>query len=410
MRKKTILLLFSCIFFSCENEEITGSKEMPDNELPVTVKFDLSLKGGLEMETEYLPMTRSTTDNVKTILIPQCSHKYVLLKNIEGSWYVDKIENFTIEGETKWIGLRTPVIVKQNGILSNLEMELRPGTYKLAVFLNADALDWKTDNIKEGDLVFKEGDPSTSYPRICKYIMNTTHAPEAIFLSWEIFTGMTNFTVGKNGDLHTTAPDRNIEVPLTRKVAEFQFLCKRDPEEKYYYTFIRTAYTLRATFHAKNGDRFCEGLNVLGQAYYNEETPLTHIGYYCNTFSLTGMWRTDGTKRIYLMPEINSTDFSIFFLADPENTQGVACEIEVLSMTGQSGTYPYNGFKYEGEPINRVLKANDLIGIAFECKKVESDPVIIQQITDGKGNKLSPEDYLLNPDYMWNQDEYVKPE
>lgn len=411
MKKKIIGLLFiSCVFFSCENEEIVGNKEMPDTELPVTVNFDLSLKGGLDMETEYLPMTRSTTDNIKTILNTGFYHKYVLLKNIEGAWYVDKIQSFKITGETMNIGgVRTSVVVRQNGIFANLAMELRPGTYQLVVFLNADALDWKTDNIQEGDLVFKEGDPSTSYPRICTYKMNTDHAPDAIFLGWEIFTGMTNFTVGKNGDLHTATPaDRNIEVPLTRKVAEFQLLCKGDPEETYYYTFFTTAYTFKANFLAKDKNRFCEGLNVLGQAYYKEDKPLTKIGYYCNTNSLSGKWRTDHAGRIYQMPEINSTDFSIFFLADPENTQGVACEIKMVAMFGQSGTYPYNGFKYEGESINRMLKANGLMGVAFECKKVESDPVIIQLATDGAGNELSPEDYLLSPDYMWNQDKYVK--
>ncbi|WP_158712755.1 hypothetical protein [Parabacteroides pacaensis] len=409
MKKKIIGLLFiSCVFFSCENEEMVGSKDMPENELPVTVNFDLSLKGGLDMETEYLPMTRSTTDNIKTILNTGFYHKYVLLKNIEGAWYVDKIQSFKITGETMNIGgVRTSVVVRQNGIFANLAMELRPGTYQLVVFLNADALDWKTDNIQEGDLVFKEGDPSTSYPRICTYKMNTTHAPEAIFLGWEIFTGMTNFTVGKNGDVHTATPDRNIEVPLTRKVAEFQLLCKGDPESEY-YAFITTAYSLTANFLAKNGDRFCEGLNVLGQAYYNEDTPLTKIGYYCNTYSLKKRWRTDNAGRIYQMPEVNSTDFSIFFLADPENTQGVACEIEVVSLTGQSGERPFNGFQYEGGLVDRVLKANELIGVAFECKRVESDPAIVQLATDNAGNELSPENYLLSPDYMWNQDKYVK--
>lgn len=406
MVKYMFLLAFiSGLFCACEHDEVPGGRNDEPAEGAVPVNFELQLNGSPDIETGtgYLPMTKAATP-IKSGLYKD--YKYVLLKKIEDSWYIEQIENSrlgnTTTGSTGWWDIE----VRDDGPVGNVAMELRPGVYKLAVFLNSRCVIWDK-SLKPGDRVYTEGKPGEKFPCICRYAYDS-YQPDCISLTRELFTGSVDFIVEKNGDLHTEATGREPAVTLTRKVGQFQILLKKtemnDPDA---FSFGNYAYFIKATFRAQEGYVFCEGLDVTGMPYTDTEKPWKQFDYYASTTSFSNKWRTDRDGRMYRMVELNSTDPALYLIADPGQTQGVPYTVEIKSLTGPSGEYPYEGFHYEGEPLTGVLKINSVSGIALECVQPQESRVKIGVATDGNGRPLTPEEYLFSPYYLWNQDQDV---
>ncbi|MCC8172449.1 MAG: hypothetical protein LIP00_11860 [Parabacteroides sp.] len=406
MAKYIFLFVFiSGLFWACEQDDAPGVRNDEPAEGAVPVNFKLQLNGTPDIETGtgYIPMTKAA-GTIKTGLYKD--YKYVLLKKIEDSWYIEAIGNSQLEttgpGYTPWWDIE----IKGDGPIGDLAMELRPGTYKLAVFLNSRCVQWD-NTVKPGDRVYTEGKAGERYPRICRYIYNT-YAPGCVLLSRELFTGSANFIVEKNGDLHTEASGREPAVTLTRKVGQFQVLLKKTegkgPND---YSFGNTQYFMRAVFRAQGDGVFCEGLDVTGMPYSDPQNPWKELRLYASEHAFSSKWRTDKAGRKYRMVELNSTDPAFFLFADPDKPEGVPYTVEIESLTGASGSYPYEGFHYEGEPLTGVLKNNSVSGIALECVEAQEYQVKIGVATDGNGQPLAPEDYLFSPYYLWNQDQDV---
>lgn len=406
MVKYMFLLAFiSGLFCACEHDEVPGGRNDEPEESAVPVNINLQLSGAPDIETGtgYLPMTKAA-GTIKTGLYQQ--YKYVLLKKIEDSWYIEKIENARLEGTTPGHPYWWEIAVTDDGPVGNLAMELRPGTYKLAVFLNPRCVTWD-NNLKPGDRVYTEGKTGEKFPCICRYAYDS-YQPDCISLTRELFTGSVDFIVEKNGDLHTEASNQGPAVTLTRKVGQFQILLKKTEEkEPDDFSFGNTPYFLRATFRAQEGYVFCEGLDVTGMPYTDPETPWTHFDFYASTTSFSEKWRTDKDGRMYRMVELNSTDPALYLIADPNQPEGVPYTVEIVRLTGAVSEYPYEGFHYEGEPLTGILKINSISGIALECVQAQENKVKVGVATDGNGRPLTPEEYLFSPYYLWNQDQYI---
>lgn len=406
MVKYIFLLVFiSGLFCACEHDEAPGGRNDEPAEGAIPVSFKLQLGGTPDIETGagYLPMTKAG-GLLKSGLYK--GYKYVLLKKIEDSWYIEKTGDSRLEGTTSSPTAWWDIDVRDDGPVGNLAMELRPGTYKLAVFLNSRCVVWD-NSLQAGDRVYTEGKPGERFPCICRYAYDT-YVPDCISLTRELFTGSADFIVEKNGDLHTEASGREPVVTLTRKVGQFQVLLKKTemngPND---FSFGNTSYFLKATFRTQGDGVFCEGLDVTGMPYTDPENPWKEFAFYASTTSFGSKWRTDKEGRMYRMVELNSTDPALFLIADPDRPEGVPYTVEIISLVGASGEYPYQGFHYEGEPLTGILKINSVSGIALECVEAQDTRVRIRVATDGTGQPLTPEAYLFSPYYLWNQDQDV---
>lgn len=394
MVRNIALLISLLFFFACSDEY--GLENGPDASTgtdAVAVSFTLSLK--IKNNTEYVPMVRAGNDTVLTQLTGP--HRYVLLKKVNDGWYIDKIDSWQI-GASVW----SSVDITASTSLPPLKLLLRPATYRLAVFLNGGTLAWDK-TFKEGSYVTGAATADKDFPCLMRYATQQQHYKKSIILSREPFSGYVEFTVDKNDDLHTEAPVRSFEVPLTRKAAQFQILMRRTPEVD--GSFFDTPYGLLAVLRAPADNPFCEGLNVLGLAYFDKASPCTELEYCCSTTGVSGgvsNWRTDSAGRQYQMAEQGSSVPSPFLLADPDNPAGVPMEVCDMKIYGQTGNDRY----VVEQNITKILKANQVCGIAFEStgRRDAQEYLIVyaRPITDEKGDPVDESEFLLPPYYLWN--------
>lgn len=417
MKRNTLLLIAMSLFFlACEEERLPGDGgNVAAGGDVVPVKFNVELELGTE--TEYVPMTRAEESKILTQL--RASHPYILMKLVNEGWYIDQIGKWDLSSSSF-----SDINVTGTTSFLPLSLELRPGTYRLAVFLNGGGLT-QDENYKVGSRVTDAGTPDEEFPCLFTYTLNSkkpkeiSHLPIPLLRS-EIFSGYTEFSVNKNDDLHTGEPVRSFKVPLTRKVGQIQFLMKTTPDGRT-GSILRTAYWLIAILKATPDKPFCEGLNALGLPYFNRNDPCTELGYYCSTLGVSSpeegvdYWRTDAKGGQYQMPETGSTDGPFFWLADPTNTEGVSFSMENIRITGQSENYWY---PYAGT-VERTLIANQACAVAFQSSGVKTYPdpqsreeylaINAQLATDNTGDVLNESDYLFPPYYIWNQSMFAEP-
>lgn len=397
MKRNIVLCILAAIFFACEEEKLPGDgKHMPEASDAIPVKFNMEL----ESQTEYVPMSRAA-EAPRYLTLLKGPHAYILLKLVAGGWYIDRIGNWVIN-DNPYVEL----MLTASTPLSPLSLELRPGTYRLAVCLNETAL-VRNREYKEGSWVADSATAESDFPCLWTYLKNSRKGGP--LLSREPFSGYVEFRVEKNTDLHTEEPAYSFVVPLTRKVAQFQFMMKDTPERV--GNIHTTAYWLEAKLEA-SGKPFCEGLNVLGLPYFNKTAPCRELVYYGSTMPVTlyDGWRTDKGGRQYQTMERGSTDPAYFWLADPADSDGVPFKVHVIMITGSSPGFRY---KYDGE-IQKVLKANQACGVAFESSgnHVGNDDwelMYAQLARDTTDNHvLEEEEFLFPPYYLWNQDMFVE--
>lgn len=394
------MLLAFC--FACDGDSLPGdggsSQEGTEDAVPV----QFNLEPELRSETDYVPMSRAA-EAPRYVTMLNKSHPYILLKLVDDGWYIDRIDDLIIE-KSPYSGQLWPADTP----LPSLSLELRPGTYRLAVCLNGDRL-VRDMTYQAGSRVADQTTAPEDFPCLWTYLLVSND--QLPLLSREPFSGYVEFTVAKNEDLHTEEPVRRFNVPLTRKAAQFQFLMKDAPGKD--ANISQTSYWLRATLKASAGKPFCEGLNVLGLPYFNKEKPCLELAYYGSTspaspsgsLHLENGWRTDSQGRQYQAMEPGSTNPAYFWLADPDDKEGVPFEVCDIVITGQSEGFWY---KYGGK-VPKILKANQACGIAFESSGewVEDRLFHAQLATDDVDRTLEESEFLFPPYYIWNQDMFV---
>lgn len=389
-----LLIIICCLFGSCQDDEVlSNEKEMDNNKETVSVKVNLSINElTVNSETEYIPMTRAAGEYMTKIA---SGYKCIILKLIDSSWYVNGIYDWYIDENDNNL-----ITIQKNGKIAEKEVELLPGTYRMAVFLNSPFLEWN-ENIQPGMLVKKEGEEG-DYPMAFTYWIETYRwQPNYLLpmLGKEIFTGYTDFTVEKTADVHSVSTKSIVDINLSRKVSKFVV---------YYKEFIKdgvsligyTALTFKGTIRVKEDHVLCDGLNVIGLPYYDKENPRKTQGI---CFTTTNQLREANNGNKYCFSETNATVFSPFFITDSAKTEGVPYTITDITITGQS-TGDYN-YRYDYS-ISRVLKNNEVDGIVLAVDsiggpdKYGKSVLVFTESLDGSGH---PEDAstLFYPDYEW---------
>lgn len=405
MKKILYILILTAGLFSCEK----GSVDIQPDPVPandkIQVTFTPSLTETFSYDTEMTPMTRAGYDKYLTGL----SNKYkaVIIKYTDQKWIVDTVLEDYINTQRQW----QSIIVTATTQLSPIVTELRPGIYKMGLFINFSGVKWNSD-LKKGYIVSSEPDilPTTSgLP--AAYTVEFADKPQnqdppegSLEINRELFAGMTSFTVGKNNDLHAAGQSGNILVKLQRQVSRYRFLL-RVREKDDLPDFPSTNYWFRGNITCNEGDRFCDGINLLGGPFYSDGPGCTSMPFYACTSGNYFLSPTD--NRLYFLSIsaleripaniTNSTNYAPFILTDNTQTSGIPCKIENIVISGQANEAI---FKYN-ENLDFILKPNSVIEKVFEVKiPIEWDS------SDNSFRIIHPDDpnegNIFPPFYEWN--------
>lgn len=317
----------------------------------VEVNLRLSLQSEMKVEgnTDYHPMsTRAEGDGEEVLTVVSKFYKCLVMKEISGVWYVDSSTTQILIDKSD----SKPIEVTNTTSFKNLQLTLRPGHYRILAVLNPRAVKWNK-KLVPGTVVKGKGEEDTiacayTYNIIPKYQTVTT-GPRRRYVNYEVFAGTADFTVSKTEDLHSTSISGDTDILFTRRVMQIRFLLK-DYKPVHGYYFHDTEHFIDANISTQ--DRFCDGLNCWGDAYYNR-TPTQKIELYTDTHS---EWRTAKNGNQYLMIARNVTNYSPFVFTDPKKT--VAYQMEDIWIHGQSEpgqTYAHL------DPIQNLELKNDTI-------------------------------------------------
>ena len=394
MKKLFYIISILAGLYSCEQnftEEIIPQQTTEtDEKIPVT--FRLTFPQLTDCGTELVPMSRAASDTIKSVI--RNEYKAVIIKKIENQWFVDTV----IKNQYFEVSDSLPdVNITDNTSFSPLQIELRPGTYKMTIFLGVNNNDLNPQ-LKKGLLVSSTPDivpgqnlPAAVFPYFSGAPHSLTDPPEGTdIIVREIFAGTVSFTVDKDPELRTKGINSPLDVALQRKVSRYRFLLKKTPEP----TFITTAYTIQFVLKAKDaGNPFCNGLDVLGGSYYDASNPLTEISLFESTTGKYYLSQTDNES--YQMAERagggGSTNFGPFIIMD----KPIDFQLTLPRVTGQSG-----GPDYEcKETLMLTLQPNSLLTNIFILKE-PTDPnefkFPLYYLDDPKANQL------FDPYYEWN--------
>lgn len=315
---KKIFYMISIIagLYSCQQEllEDIPQPETTGAEDKIPVSFSLSFPELIAYDNELVPMSRAEADMVKTVI--DNSYTAVILKEIDNQWFVDTViidKKIAPDSELKELPL------KDTTYYDPIRIDLRPGNYKMGLFLNTDIADLNKE-LKKGFLVSStlEINPGKDLPPaffvpITGPFKSFPDPPENTYrIMKEIFAGQTSFTVHKDKELLSTkGTNVPVEIPMERKVSRYRFLLKASSNS----SFTTSAYWLQTKFTATDKENpFCDGLDVLGGTYYSD-TPRTEIFLYNSSYSNIHSSAYDPNG--YLLAEpVGSTNFGPYILMD----------------------------------------------------------------------------------------------
>lgn len=371
--KKILFLSFILLaLFSCR-QELTEDL-LPEEEVTrqkVTLSFALS--HGMENSTEIQPMSRADENGIKTLLYRK--YNIIVIKKTEKYWVIDTVISRMLPG-SRW---QTTLEIKGPLIPEKLQIALTPGQYKIAVFFNVESMNWRNQPLP-GTIVSDREDISCDDNLIpaCLYTVQTNKEfinLDQIMLGREPFSGYTSFTLEKNKDLETEGSHPSFLIEAKRRVSKYRYLLQDNLEKQFYDQFITTQHTFEATFTAQNGQKFCDGLNVLGGVYYDLEHPRTQLRFILTAGS---EFRTSPYNQIrYQLPQSNGTYFHPFIITDEKLPSGLTCMISDITISGQSGRKSYQCL----ESFTHTFKPNQIRGNIF---KAVEEYIETEKIIDGR--------------------------
>lgn len=378
MKKIIYIVALITGLYSCNNNPLEEFSSSPDREIPndkVTIRFEPALAGNYHYDNGMVPMTRAGYDKVKTCLYNL--YKAVIIKYIDQKWIVDTV----LQGKIKSNATKNYIFITDTPTLPPIETELRPGIYKIGLFVNFSGVKWN-EQLKKGYIVSSREEllpTSTDLPAAYTVAFSKgggfPNAPEgSLVIDLELFAGMASFTVTKNNDLHTPGHPGNISIPLQRQVSRYRFLLqpREKQEEDKDPDFISTPYWFNGNLVCLNGQRFCDGINILGGPYYAEGPGCTSMPFHCSTVG--NYFFSEEDQRLYFMAMNSwddtpanvgrSTNFAPFILTDNTKTEGINCEIRDIYMSGPSGEPGYDC----KENVDFTLKPNSIIEKVYKVK------------------------------------------
>lgn len=387
-----------------ENESLINSGIMGTEKVDVSLSLSLP-ELQIESNTDYRPMSTRTTDNEVKALIDN-EYRCLVLKEIGGTWYVEAYVEPLLQKEVTGV-----LKVKETPpVFDNLQLALRPGHYRVLVILNSGFTTWNK-KLVPGAVVKNQSDTIT---HACTYRFQEKDAPFANRgerqLSKEIFSGTAEFTIEKTSDVHSPVSiTGETKIALTRKVAKLRFLLKDHPAvvEKVTnngdtvrtdYNFTNTQYTIRSTIKVtQEGERFCDGLDCWGKAYYNRKKPTTQMRIIIDT---NQYWQTTSDGRQYKIPLSNVTIYSPFVFTD--TTKIVSYQLGDMLITGKSES-PSTQYVYSGPVAEFKLENNTIQPLVFQAtnqvvykKEDDANEVTLEFLQDESSEELFGAYYECN--------------
>lgn len=337
---------------------VRDDSRLPEPEGPGghNVELRMSLAAGLPGDTHTEPMSRADASVRMTRL--SNAYRYIILKEINEDWFVERSgEALFAAGEGEYATLY-PV---SSGGFDPLQLELRPGRYRIVTVGNSPWVDWN-ETLTEGTPV-KRKDGSLAVPRLFEYKKQQEPRPNMGYqiLNNEIFTGTADFSVKKTGDLHSNPGVTPVEVRLTRANSWLRMLLRDDPSIPDGLKFnMTTAHIWYFTMESQDEEGFPFGLNAWGDAWYPEPARKTLDIYVSSGYEpFVGK---DGTK--YLMSLPNATYFFPMIITDSQRTEGHRYTVSEIFVWGQSD---HLGYYCEPAATVRTLLPNTYHGMVLEA-------------------------------------------
>lgn len=347
MERIYILLLSALFMAGCtKTEEIR-----PDGD-PVSVTFNLGTELGIDQTIEVRPVTRA----VQTVAKLDNAYRVLILKKIDSRWILHRIETGLLD-TSKDQGKELKV--SEGFVPDPYRTELTPGRYRIVTIINPDGAKWN-EALHLGSIVADENDPQQSAPAALtyKFESNSFYVNYGErYLGGEIFVGTADFTVSKSETIGQS-PDRQVSVTCQRRVARFRILLK-DKEIDGINNAINTENYVRSLFTAKENKVFCDGIDALGNPYYNKANPTyaMKVNVTCNG----NLYVSPVNGENYMMINWHSNVPSYFWFTDP-NVE-VPFDLKLESISERSG-YPIRVCDKQ-YPLN--LKNNAVTGIVYEA-------------------------------------------
>lgn len=349
------LLLAACQ----EDEALLPDLSESTDRFEVTIPLGIAPETGWSYETDYVPMQTRSEEFQPALVDKQFAG--LVMKEIDGAWYVDTLQFWNLDGIIKVPKTSVYLLSKENNI-GKIDLILSPGHYKILVITAGkySPVRWNKA-LKRGYLV--KGTPMNekNIPYACTYVQEQIGEHNYSILSREIFAGVTDFTVSKAGDLHSSPGNQNDKLMLTRRVSKYRFALEGPRADGTAFPDTQHYFYLHLSTTSPYG--FCEGIDCFGKSYYPEET-----NQEIKMHMSTTIYRTSpnfSNEKYQLLTPYNSTYSSQYLFIDPDKKEGVPLQISFFHLSGQSGGPSY---AFEDKFPEQTLYPNSITGFVLQAK------------------------------------------
>lgn len=352
-------ILISC--FSCRQEEelLTewSDKELQKDRIPVNFSFSVHTETAVFTGTEIKPMdTRATAGTVTTRL--ENTFKGILLKEINHCWYVDTLVTAQLDSKQKPWNL---LYITDQTIVSNWQIELRPGNYRLIAVLNPSSVTWNP-TLTSGRLIKDISKPNDTIPYAFTYRYSTSSFNKGERqLSKEIFVGIKEFSVRKSDDLHSDRT-KELTVDFTRQVMKFRLMLRKytPPTAGSAVVFPNTQHFFHATLRTQDEKGFCQGITSWGEAYYPALSPVKEMKY--TSTAISEWFQGNDNENYYIIRPDNSTVPHLFLLTGGQDNPSISYQLDDILITTSSPGIIY----VHDSPIKGLkILPNGIGGVVF---------------------------------------------
>ena len=369
MKKILLMLCVAAAAVSCSRED-SPAPVTPDEATPVYLTVGLK-DLGFENETGYEPMSRA--ESYATYINP-FGYDCLILKQEGDDWYVER------KLTPRITGLPTGNIISGSGpVVSDYRIELTPGHYHMLIVLN---------NSAQFNPILKPGYkiPETPPYAVGYGIVTAAYGREgALNLPHEVFAGTQEFDVVKTTGLEPSSAVQSVDVEVTRRVGTIGIYFKENERK----TGARLAASVALHLKAKEGAKFCEGIDVFGNPYYSSEGLTDFFGNY-----YISQGAAPSAKGDYYFPKKNGRVSGHFYFT--EAGKEVPYSIDYIDIAVRSNEINYIYSDPVG--VSGILRHNRTGHLTFSTTDSPLSP----------GNfDLNPEysqeevEGLFPPDYMW---------
>lgn len=362
MKQNILLYICLCLFFAaCQESEgpLTDITES-SHRLQVTIPIGLASETKWNYTTDYVPMKTRSNDFQPALVEKMFAG--LVMKEIDGAWYVDTLQHWSLDGTIKVPGFSQYLLNRANNI-GKIDLILSPGHYKILVILSPLSVAWNPE-LKRGYLINADLTGENNVPYACKYrqgnIGNSSRKFPSLYK--EVFAGITDFTVSKTGDLHSSSQNGNGELLLTRRVSKYRLALEGPADDG--TNFPNTPHYVELKLKTSDQYSFCQGIDCFGKAYYNPEEASREITMYFSTAKYRPS-KEFPDETYQLLTPYNSTYPSQYLFIDPEKEEGIPYQISEFHISGQAYGPSY---AFKGEFPEQVLHPNSITGLALQGK------------------------------------------